>query len=118
MQQANRKGWHSAQGPPQALARAFEGLAPGVAQACPQAVEAARAFVFQDTAPGRRRLRRQLHALLGECARQGIETEKGLLFTVLEGLAAIREAHRLASEAELEGFFQAHKEAFRPLFSL
>lgn len=123
MQQENSNGRYFAQGPPgegqgkqpQVLAQAFEELAPGVAEACPEAVATAKASIFQKNGPLRRRQRSALHILLDSCAHQGFEVEIDLMFTILEGLAAIGDAHKLDTEAGLDVFFQAHKDAFKPL---
>lgn len=118
MQQRNSTGGPSSRRPPnegysgqpQVLKQAFDAFAPGVAEACPEMVETARACIFQQ---GARRHRRRLRALLEGCSPQGLIVERELLLTALEGLAAIRAAHGLATEAELDAFMQGHKEAFR-----
>lgn len=109
----HKANWNNRRGQPQVLARAFEVLAPGLAAACPEVLGAARAFIFQEDAPLRMRQRSKLHRLLNAGIRHGFEVERDLLLTILDGMAAIRDAHRLDTESGLDDLFRAHKDAFR-----
>lgn len=115
MQKAN---WNNRREKPQVLARAFEVLAPGLAATCPEVLVAAKAYIFHSDVPIRVLQRSTLHRLLNAGARNGFVVEKDLLLTVLDGMAAMRDAHRLDTEARLNDFFGVHKDIFRIIISL
>lgn len=100
---------------PLVLIQALNELAPGVAEACPEVVRAARRYIVLECGTELKVEALRLDALLDKCAGQGFEVDKEVFLTILEGMRAVMDSWKLESPAALDEFVQANKEVFRNL---
>lgn len=98
---------------PHVLIQSLNELAPGVAEACPEVVQAARGFLRQKDEVQRKLAAARLDALLEDCIGQGFDIDKDVFFTILDGMQAVLDSWKLDSLAGLDEFVQANKDVFR-----